>query len=66
MISDGRTIGTVGARLIAPDVALSISSVTDLPKRHEKHLLRLLRHISLRTIEWIDLAHHEISLKTLT
>lgn len=66
MISDGRTIGTVGARLIAPDIALSSSSVTDLPKRHEKHLLRLLRHIPLRAIEWIDLAHHETSFKTLT
>jgi GxxExxY protein len=61
----GRFLGSQPLRLLSPDVAFRITSLTDTQDQYEVHLKRLLTHTELRGIQWVNFNHHKIELKTL-
>lgn len=62
----GHIIGTHRIQQHAPGLAFLVSSVTkDLPA-YQSHLERLLKLTGLSGVQWMNLAHHQIQLVTLT
>jgi GxxExxY protein len=58
-------LGTQRFTLHAPGIAFRITAVTDDQSGIENHLRRLLALTKLRAIQWINLNHARIELKTL-
>jgi GxxExxY protein len=66
-IVDGpRVMGTQRAHLLSPSAAFRLSAITRDPPAYEAHLRKFLSHTRLRTIQWINLDRHTITLKTLS
>jgi GxxExxY protein len=62
---NGRNVGLQRFRLIAPGVALKITSI-DGPLTHfETHARRLLAHLDLRAIAWVNIHLKEVTFTTL-
>ena len=62
---DGLALGTQEVRLIAPGTAFHLTAHTENLNRIESHLLRFLRHTSLRGLQWLNFNHATITLTTL-
>lgn len=65
IISEGTTIGIQKMGLLTPEISVHISSIKDSPESQETHLLRLLKHTSLKAIHWINFNRNKITMKTL-
>jgi GxxExxY protein len=63
--SGGLIIGTQEMHLHAEDVGFSVTASLHHPRSVEEHQRRFLNHTSLRAIQWINLHHHNIELRTL-
>jgi hypothetical protein len=63
--SDGVVIGTQKMHLLAPEVAFSVTASIHRPDVVLEHHRRFLRHTPLRAIQWINLHHHCIELRTI-
>ena len=66
IVDGSRAIGTQSAHLLNPTAAFRLSAVTRDPATYEQQLRKFLSHTRLRTIQWINLNHHTITLKTLS
>lgn len=52
-------------RLLAPDVAFKLTAFTDTSEAFVTHAQRLLKHTSLKAIQWANLTHHEVTFTTI-
>jgi GxxExxY protein len=62
---DGRRIGYQRFRLIAPGVALKITGFDRALEPFEIHARRLLAHVDLRAIAWVNVSMKKITFTTL-
>src|SRR5262249_20381484 len=60
----GTVIGTQKMHLLADDVAFSVTASTHRPDAVLDHQRRFLGHTPLRAIQWINLNHKTIELRT--
>jgi GxxExxY protein len=63
--SDGEVIGRQKMHLLADEVAFSVTASTHRPDSVLDHQRRFLGHTSLRAIQWINLNHKLIELRTI-
>jgi len=64
--SSGRSIGRQEMCLLDPETAWHLSTIRTELKSYETHTVRLLNHTPLQRIQWINLNHRNILLKTLS
>jgi GxxExxY protein len=62
---DGKAIGNQRLHMVDPETAFRITSIADGTEHYEQHLRSLLNHSPLRTLQWINMSHHDIHLTTL-
>jgi GxxExxY protein len=65
VVIDGRKIDTQRMRLIAPGIALKITAFADRLDHFEEHARRLLAHVDLRAIAWINFNVRQLTFTTL-
>jgi hypothetical protein len=53
-------------RLIAPGVALKITGFDHSLDEFETHARRLLAHVDLHTIAWVNISMNQVTFTTLT
>ncbi len=63
--SAGESIGTQKMHLLADDIAFSVTTSTHRPESVFEHQQRYLRHTHLRAIQWINLNHNQVELRTI-
>jgi hypothetical protein len=63
--SRGTTVGTQPMHLLTEDVAFSVTASTHRPAKVLEHQRRFLRHTPLRALQWINLNHNLIELRTI-
>src|SRR5207244_2047418 len=63
--SEAAVIGVQKMHLVADDVAFSVTASTHRPDKVLEHQRRFLRHTSLRALQWINLNHSHIELRTI-
>lgn len=61
VLIDGRLAGQKRIRCIAPGVAVKFTTFEMIPESHEDHACRMLRHLDMTSIAWVN-----IGLKKLT
>lgn len=64
--SNGESIGSQSMHMLTDDIAFSVTASTHRPESVLDHQRRFLDHTSLRAIQWINLNHHQIELRTIT
>lgn len=65
IVSGGASLGTQKFRLAGPNVAFKITAFADASELFEVHARRLLDHTSLQAVQWINVARHEVSFRTI-
>jgi hypothetical protein len=65
IISGRAPLGAQKFRLAGPDVAFKITAFAEASDLFEVHARRLLDHTNLRAIQWINVALHEVSFRTI-
>jgi hypothetical protein len=63
--SDAALLGTQQVHLVADGIAFSVTTSTHQPQAVFDHHLRFLKHTPLRAIQWINLDHDRITLRTI-
>lgn len=58
--SNGRTLGTQRMRLVDAQTAFKVTALDRKREEFEAHLMRLLEHIPLRTILWVNITLGEV------
>lgn len=58
-------LGTHSPQMYSADHAFTITSLTRNQNAFRRHLERLLEHIDLRAIQWINLNHSRVEITTL-
>lgn len=66
VLSEGEIIGTQEMRLMTNDVAFAVTAATHHPFAILDHQQRFLTHTPLKALQWINLNHHKIELRTVT
>jgi GxxExxY protein len=64
--SEAELIGTQEMHMLTEDIAFSVTASTHRPDSVLEHQRRFLAHTPLRAIQWINLNHHKIELRTIT
>ena len=64
VVHEGRIVGRQFMHLSGPESGFVLSS-TSGRDHYETHLRRLLTHTHLSSIQWINIAHHDISFVTI-
>ena len=64
--SQGEVIGSQEMRLLTNEVAFSVTAATHHPSAIFDHQQRFLAHTPLKAIQWINLNHHKIEIRTIT
>ena len=64
-IVDGEVVGGQKVKLLDDLTAFAITGVKGELGLYEEHLRRLLRHTNLQTIQWLNMANHDIVFKTI-
>jgi GxxExxY protein len=62
---NGRRVGVQRVRQLLPGVALKITAFDGSFDRFEKHARKLLRHIDLRAIAWVNVNPKQVTFSTL-
>ena len=62
----GRQVGQQPMRLIAPGVALKITGFDHSLDEFETHARRLLAHVDIRAIAWVNINMKQVTYTTLT
>lgn len=52
-------------RMLAPDVAFRLTAFTERLDAFEVHARRLLRHTTLKAIQWANITHHHVTFTTI-
>ncbi|MEX1026660.1 MAG: GxxExxY protein [Candidatus Paceibacterota bacterium] len=63
--SAGATIGQQKMHLLTDDVAFSVTTATHRPESVFDHQSRFLKHTHLRALQWINLNHSHIEVRTI-
>lgn len=63
--SNGEPIGTQLMHMLTEDIAFSITASIHRPESVFEHQRRFLEHTPLRALQWINLNHHKIELRTI-
>lgn len=63
--SSGNPIGSQKICLLTPEIAWHLSAHHEQLESYEIHMRRLLSHTNLEAIQWINLNHQQVVLKTL-
>jgi GxxExxY protein len=61
---DGRVLGTQHVDLLNPATAILFSAVRNNIDRYESHVLRLTDLMGLSAVQWINLAHQDVTFRT--
>jgi GxxExxY protein len=61
----GRIVGTQKMCMLCVDTAWHLSAVREHLRSYETHLVRLLNHLRLERVHWINLDQRTVTLKTL-
>ena len=62
---DGRSVGSQRVRLLAPGVILKITTLSHDLDKFERHARRLLAHLDMRTIAWINVNRQRVTFAIL-
>lgn len=65
VVSDGCSLGTQKLRLAQPDVAIKVTTLPANLDSFQIHARRLLAHVKLEAIQWINVARHELTFTTI-
>ncbi|MCX6880377.1 MAG: GxxExxY protein [Verrucomicrobia bacterium] len=65
VVVSGRIVGVQKMCLLNAGTAWHLSAVRERQKSYETHLVRLLGHLQLEKIHWINFDHRTITIKTL-
>jgi GxxExxY protein len=66
IVNGPRVMGSQQLHLLNPATAFRITTLTREQASYEQHLRKMLAHTRLRRVQWVNLNHHAITLKTLT
>ncbi|MDF7823095.1 GxxExxY protein [Pontiellaceae bacterium B12227] len=66
VISGGNVLGTQNVRMLSEGTAFKITATTKNINYYKKDLLRFLSHTNLKSVQWINLNHHNIEFRTLS
>lgn len=61
----GRSVGEQPMRIIAPGVALKITGFDGSLDKFESNARKLLAHVNLRAIEWVNINMKQVTFTTL-
>ena len=64
--SEGELIGNQKVHLLTEDIAFSVTASIHRPELVQEHQRRFLQHTPLKALQWINLNHHNIELRTIT
>ncbi len=64
ILADGVPLGSHRVQMLAPNFAFAVTCLTSNQAHYDNHLETLLAHTSLEAIQWINLNHSQIELKT--
>lgn len=62
---DGTLLGAQRMRFCAPGAAFKLTTFSDPPPTFAEHCLRLLRHLPIEAVQWVNIANHKVTLTTL-
>ena len=62
---EGHVVGSQKMVLLDNETVLHMSAVTRSFKGHENNIKRFIRHTNIRTVQWINMNHRNIKLKTI-
>ena len=62
---DGVVLGTQRMRLCAPGAAFKLTTFSEPPPTFADHCQRLLRHLPIEAIQWVNIANHRVTFTTL-
>lgn len=62
---DGTVLGTQRMRLCAPGAAFKLTTFSEPPPTFADHCQRLLRHLPLEAIQWVNIANQRVTFTTL-
>lgn len=65
VISGGVILGAQKFRLVAPNIAFKVTTLSAAPSLFEQHARRLIEHTSLEAIQWINVTRKEVSFQTI-
>jgi GxxExxY protein len=65
IFSGSRCVGTQNLNLLNEDIAFVLTTRQELVEATKDHLQRLLRHTSLKFIQWVNLNRHVMELRTI-
>lgn len=63
--SEGASLGGQKMHLLTDDIAFSVTASTHQPESVFEHQERFIRHTRLRAIQWVNLNHSQIELRTI-
>lgn len=63
--SEGVSLGGQKMHLLTDDIAFSVTASTHQPESVLEHQQRFIRHTRLRAIQWVNLNHSRIELRTI-
>lgn len=62
---DDTVLGTQRMRLCAPGAAFKLTTFSEPPPTFAEHCQRLLRHLPLEAIQWVNIANQRVTFTTL-
>lgn len=62
---DGTALGTQRLRLCVPGAAFRLTTFAEPPPAFADHCRRLLRHLPLEAVQWVNIANHFVTLTTV-
>ena len=62
---DGTVLGAQRMRLCAAGAAFKFTTFSDPPPTFAEHCRRLLRHLPLDAVQWVNIATHKVTMATL-
>lgn len=65
VVEGTRIIGKQKKYLLNPQTAFNISAVTRYERHHAEHLRRMIRHTTLKAMQWVNFNHDLIAFRTL-
>lgn len=65
VVMEGRRVGVQRVRLLAPGIALKITAFDGSLDKFEKHARKLLAHMDLKAIAWVNVNVNQVTFTTL-
>ena len=62
---NNQVVGKQKMGLLNEDTTFHLSAITRAFKGYEKNIRLLIEHTKIKAVQWINLAHHEITFKTI-